>query len=207
MTMVPFGTIAWDTWQSNISDLMKKTAFLLVFGMILAPLAPRAADAEALAKESETYCTTTIKDRPTPPDVIVSKVNEACALLAKEGPAAFPKFNGKDSPFIYEGTYIWIHSLADAEMLVHPIKFKMVGNKLIGLKDPKGKRFFVVMNDLVKEKGEGWVEYFWPKPGSTDVVRKISFVKKCKMSDGVEVVVGSGIYSANDADVAKLELH
>ena len=162
----------------------------------------------ALAAESEAYCTTTInKDRPTPPSVVVAKVNEACALLEKEGPAAFPKFSGKNSPFIYEGTYIWIHTLAESKMLVHPIKYKMVGNELVSLKDTKGKRFFVVMNDLVREKGEGWVEYYWPKPGTQEVTHKVSFVKKCKMSDGVEVVVGSGLYSANDADIAKLELH
>jgi len=166
------------------------------------------AAAVALAAESEAYCATTInKDRPTPPDVIISKVNEACALLAKGGPAEFPKFQGKSSGFIYEGTYVWIHTLADSQMLMHPIKYKMVGNNLVGLKDAKGKRFFVVMNDLVREKGEGWVEYYWPKPGTDDSVRKISFVKKCAMSNGVEVVVGSGLYSFNDADVAKLELH
>ncbi len=171
-------------------------------------LAADEAAAAALATESETYCTATInKDRPTPPDAIVKKVNAACVLLAQDGPAAFPKFSGKDSPFIYEGTYIWVHSLAESEMLVHPIKYKMVGNKLAGLKDSKGKRFFVVMNDLVREKGEGWVEYFWPKPGTQDSVRKISFVKKAKLANGVEVVVGSGLYSVSDADVAKLELH
>lgn len=166
-----------------------------------------AADPAALAAESEAYCASTIKERPTPPDVIVAKVKEACALLEKEGPAAYAKFQGKGAPFIYEGTYIWVHSLADAEMLLHPIKHKMVGNKLIGLKDSKGKRFFVVMNDLVKEKGEGWVEYYWPKPGTQESVRKISFVKRCKMANGVEIVAGSGIYNASDAGLAKLELH
>jgi hypothetical protein len=189
---------------------MKIRNILILCALLLAPTTLlRAADADpaALAAESEKQCAATAKDKPTAPDVIVAKVKEACTLLEKEGPASFPKFQGKDSPFIYEGTYVWIHTLADSEMLMHPVKYKMVGNKLIGLKDARGKRFFVVMNDLVKEKGEGWVEYYWPKPGSTDVVRKISFVKKCKMSNGIEVVVGSGLYNYSDADVAKLELH
>lgn len=164
-------------------------------------------DPAALAAESESYCTSTIKEKPTAPDVITGKVKEACALLEKEGPGALLKFKGKNSPFIYEGTYIWVHTLAEAEMLMHPIKHKMEGNKLIGLKDTKGKRFFVVMNDLVKEKGEGWVEYWWPKPGSQESIRKLSFVKKCKMANGVEVVVGSGIYNGAEQDLAKLELH
>ena len=164
--------------------------------------------AAALAKESEEYCASTInKDRPTPPSVIVAKVNEACALLEKEGKDALPKFQGKGSPFIYEGTYIWIHSLNDTEMLMHPIKYKMNGTKIVGVKDTKGKRLFAAMNELVREKGEGWVEYYWPKPGTKDSIHKISFVKKCKLPDGVEVVVGSGLYNLDDPEVAKLELH
>lgn len=189
---------------------MKITLTLLGIVALLGITTPlRAADeaAATLAAESEAYCTSTIKERPTPPEAIIAKVNEACALLEKEGPASFPKFSGKGSAFIHEGTYVWVHSLADSEMLVHPIKHKMVGNKLIGLKDSNGKRFFVVMNDLVREKGEGWVEYYWPKPGTQESVRKISFVKKCKMANGVEVVVGSGIYNGAPGDLAKLELH
>jgi len=192
---------------------MKKTLVFLAVSvaMIALGLPALAADetaVAALAAESETFCATTInKAQPTPPAVVMAKVNEACALLEKEGPAAFPKFSGKSSGFLYEGTYVWVHSLAAAKMLMHPIKYKMVGNNLIGLKDAKGKRFFVVMNDLVKEKGEGWVEYYWPKPGTEESVRKISFVKKCQMADGTEVVVGSGLVNFSDADVAKLELH
>lgn len=191
--------------------MTKRILLTLTIALGLVPFVqPCVADeaaAAALATESETYCTSTIKPEPTAPASIIAKVNEACALLEKEGPAAFPKFSGKGSPYIYEGTYIWVHTLAEAEMLVHPIKFKMVGNKLVGLKDSNGKRFFVVMNDLVREKGEGWVEYYWPKPGTQESIRKISFVKKCKMSNGVEVVVGSGLYNTSHADVAKLELH
>lgn len=164
--------------------------------------------AVAAAKENADYCSSTInKDRPTPPDVVIAKVNEACALLTKEGPAAFPKFGGKGSSFIYEGTYVFIQGLADGLQYVHPIQYKMVGTKNVGIKDAKGKRIFAIMSDLVREKGEGWVEYYWPKPGSDDVVHKVTFVKKCTMSNGVEVVVGSGLYHFNDADVAKLDLH
>lgn len=192
---------------------MKKNLLFLLVSVVMTAFGLQvfAADdaaSAALAKESEDYSASTInKDRSTPPETIIAKVNEACALLEKEGPAAFPKFSGKGSAFLYEGTYIWIHSLAESKMLMHPIKYKMVGNEMVGLKDAKGKRFFVVMNNLVKEKGEGWVEYYWPKPGTEDSVRKISFVKKCKLSDGTEVVVGSGLVKFSDAEVAKLELH
>jgi len=190
---------------------MKKTVVLLSLFLALAPGLSRlraADDAAALAAESEAYCASTInQDRPTPPETIVAKVNEACQLLEKEGPAAYPKFSGKGSAFIYEGTYVTVHSLADHISLVHPIKYKMVGQELTAFKDPKGKRFYFVEDELAEQKGEGWVEYYWPKPGTKEAARKITFIKKCKMANGVEVVVCSGFNSFNEADVAKLELH
>ncbi len=163
--------------------------------------------AEELAAESVAYLKTTQKTTPTMPDTIVGKVEEACKVLTAEGAAGFPKFMGKDSAFLYEGTYIWIHTLKDAKMLMHPVKHKMVGKNLIGLKDQKGKRFFVTMNDVAGNKGQGWVEYFWPIPGTKDIVRKVSFVKKCTMSDGTDIVIGSGIYNGDKAAMDKLEVN
>jgi hypothetical protein len=191
--------------------MLKKSIYLLT-AVLLAGVAPRmlAADdaaAAALAKESEDYASSTAKDRPTPPETIIAKVNEACALLEKEGPAAFPKFSGKGSAFIYEGTYFTVHTLADHVCLVHPIKYKMVGQSLVSFKDAKGKRFFLIEDNLAQEKGEGWVENYWCKPGTQETARKITFIKKCKMSNGVEVVVCSGLYNYNEADISKLELH
>ncbi len=162
---------------------------------------------EALAAESLAYCKSTAKDTPMSPSTIVAKVNEAHALLSAEGTAAYPKFKGNGSPFLYSGTYIWIHALADATMLMHPIKHKMEGKNYVGLKDKKGKRFFVTMNELVGEKGEGWVEYYWPNPATNSIVRKVSFVKKCSLPDGTNVVIGSGIYKGSEAEMAKLEIH
>ena len=191
---------------------MNKIITLLVLSasVTLSPrlLAQDNAAAAALAAESTAYCSSTINpDRPTPPGTIIAKVNDACALLAKEGPVAFPKFCGKGSPFIYEGTYLAVQDLNSGEAYVHPIQYKMVGQKLKSQKDAKGKPIFVIMSDLAREKGEGWVEYYWPKPGTQEIVHKISFVKKCTMANGVEVVVISGLYHYSDDDVAKLELH
>lgn len=188
---------------------MKKFVKILVPAILCALLAyPAIAETnpDQLAAESEAYVKSTAKETPTMPDTVTAKVNEACDLLKKEGPAAFPKFKGKGSPFLYDGTYIWIHSLKETKMLMHPIKYKMEGNELIGLKDEKGKRFFVAMNNVANENGQGWVEYFWPVPGTKEIVRKISYVKKCTMADGVDVVIGSGIYNGDPAAMSKLDI-
>ena len=185
------------------------TNVLVVCGLMVSLILPAFADMtpEELAAESEAYTKSTAKTTPTMPETIVAKVNEACALLSVEGQAAYPKFKGKGSPFLYEGTYIWIHAMSDGTMLMHPIKYKMEGKNLIGLKDKNGKRFFVTMNNLAAKKGQGWVEYMWPVPGSKKLVRKVSFIKKCTLPDGTDVVIGSGIYNGDKNAMAKLEIH
>jgi signal transduction histidine kinase len=154
--------------------------------------------AKKLAQETETYCASTASTKPTP-EMIIAKVDEACSLLEKEGTKAFPKFKGKSSKFIFAGTYIWINDM-NGKMLMHPIKPAMEGQDLIGLKDSNGKRFFVDMIAVAKEKGNGWVDYLWPKPGSTDRSTKVSYVKKVTCN-GTEVVVGCGVYDMTIEDV------
>jgi signal transduction histidine kinase len=132
----------------------------------------------------------------------VKKVQEAAALLAKEGSAAFPRFRGKDSPFIFGGTYVWIHDL-EGTMLLHPIKFRMEGKRLLNLKDSNGKLFFVEMNRVAREKKHGWVSYMWPRPGETKPTPKISYVQLAKMN-GKDVVIGCGLYEPTAEEIAKL---
>ncbi len=156
---------------------------------------------DELAKETEDACTATAATKPTP-QMIMDKVNKACALLQKEGKAGFSKFKGKDSEFVFAGTYIWIHDMAGV-MRMHPIKYKMDGQLLTDMKDTNGKRFFIEMNKIAKEKGSGWVDYMWPKPGEKGTSRKVSFVKLCNVQ-GEDFIVGCGVYDLPEADVQKL---
>ena len=189
---------------------MTRTTFLttlIAATALLAAVAVAQDAATILAQESETYCNSTVIDRPTDPKLVMAKVDEAVALLQAEGTAAFPKFQGTGSPFLFEGTYIWVHSLNDCVMLMHPIKHKLVGQNLIGMKDTAGKRFFTSMNKVVREQGAGWVEYQWPKPGSDEIMRKVSYVKGCKTADGVDVVVGCGLYKVDKVATAGLTIN
>lgn len=165
-------------------------------GVMLA--APSDADVK-LAAESEKYCAATAATKATP-QMIIDKVNEAVALVEKEGAASFKKFKGKGCTFIFAGTYIWINDM-DGIMLMHPIKPGMEHQNYVGLKDGNGKRFFVDMITVCKEKGDGWVDYTWPKPGEKERSLKVSYVKKASC-DGREVVVGCGVY-----DMTLEEIH
>lgn len=157
--------------------------------------------AAKLAEESTAYSVETEKDAAAvTPQMIMEKVDAAAKLIEAEGVAAFPKFKGKGSEYIFAGTYIWIHDMTGV-MRMHPLKHKMEGTPLLGLKDKNGKMFFVEMNEIAK-KGGGWVEYVWPKPGAKEVSPKISYVKLAKHGEE-EFVIGCGIYDQTLADIEK----
>ena len=134
--------------------------------------------------------------------MIIEKVDEACKLVEKDGEAAFAKFKGKDSDFIFAGTYIWVHEPEMNTMLCHPIKYKMQGNSYSHLKDSNGKFFFVEMSKVAKEQGSGWVDYTWPKPGEKTQSPKVSYIKLAEHG-GKKYVVGCGVYDMTMDDVKK----
>ncbi|MBF0138044.1 MAG: methyl-accepting chemotaxis protein [Magnetococcales bacterium] len=101
----------------------------------------------------------------------------------------------------YEGqNYFWINDMYP-KMVMHPFKPELDGKDLSGSADPAGKKLFVAMVDVVKQKGEGLVDYLWPKPGFNQPVAKISYVKGFAPWGWI---IGSGIY-LDDVDVIFME--
>ncbi len=90
-----------------------------------------------------------------------------------------------------EKEYFWINDLTP-RMIMHPYKPEMNGTDITDNKDSDGKQFFVEMVRVCTQKGEGSVEYSWPKPGSTKPVPKISYVKLYKPWGWI---IGSGVYA------------
>ena len=173
---------------------------LVACGAMLAGSVQGEMTREELAKATADYCATT-EGQALTPEIVMDKVKAAVAVLNAEGAAAFPKFMGTDSEFIFAGTYIWVNDY-DCIMLMHPIMDKMEGRELMSLQDVNGKRFFVEFVSAAKEGG-GWVQYMWPKPGTKEAVRKVSYILPAKV-DGKDVVVGCGIYDVSDEELAKL---
>jgi methyl-accepting chemotaxis protein len=71
--------------------------------------------------------------------------------------------------------YFWINDM-HPKMVMHPIKPEMNGTDLTGNKDPNGKALFVEFVNTVKAGGQGFVDYYWPKPGAPEPVEKFSHV-------------------------------
>lgn len=98
----------------------------------------------------------------------------------------------------YGGTeYFWVNDMVP-NVVMHPIKTELDGKDVSDFKDPNGKALFVAFVDTVRRDGEGFVDYMWPKPGLTQPVPKISYVKGYAPWGWV---VGSGIY-VDDVDAA-----
>lgn len=91
----------------------------------------------------------------------------------------------------YDGKeYFWINDM-EPRMIVHPIKPELDGKPLADMKDPNGVHLFNAFVDQVKKNGQGFVSYQWPRPGSTEAIDKISYVK------GFEAwgwIIGTGVY-------------
>jgi methyl-accepting chemotaxis protein len=82
--------------------------------------------------------------------------------------------------------------------LMHPIKPELEGKDLSDLKDPSGKRLFAEFAEIVRNKGAGFSEYLWAKPGKAEPVKKISYVQGFAPWGWI---LGSGIY-IDDVDDA-----
>ena len=97
--------------------------------------------------------------------------------------------------------YLWINDM-QPKMIMHPTQPALNGKDLSDYKDPKGKAIFVEFVKVCKEKGEGFVEYQWPKPGSADPVPKISYVRAYEPWGWI---IGTGAYTDSvAAEIAAL---
>ena len=89
--------------------------------------------------------------------------------------------------------YFWINDM-HPKMVMHPIKPELQGKDLSQFKSADGQLLYNDFVAMVKANGAGFVPYLWPKPGTTDSVMKVSYVK------GFEPwgwVIGSGVYVDN----------
>jgi PAS domain S-box-containing protein len=87
--------------------------------------------------------------------------------------------------------YFWITDLHPT-MIMHPYRSDLNGTDLSDFTDPNGKKLFVEFVSVVKQNGEGYVDYMWQwMDDPTRIVPKISYVKEFKPWGWI---VGTGIY-------------
>jgi signal transduction histidine kinase len=87
--------------------------------------------------------------------------------------------------------YFWINDM-QPRMIMHPYRPDLEGQDISTFADPAGKRLFIACVEIVRDKGEGYVDYQWQwMDDPTRIVPKISYVKGF---DPWGWIVGTGIY-------------
>ena len=97
-----------------------------------------------------------------------------------------------------EKEYFFVQDIGKEIIVMHPFVKALVGQPMSTMKDKNGKVFGPELNAAARDKGEGYVEYMWPRGGSDVPVGKISYVKKFAPWNWA---VGSGLY-VDDIDAA-----
>jgi len=124
---------------------------------------------------------------------IVGMVNDAAAMLQKQGRQGYALLRDKRGDYYFKDTYVFVTSFEGLEV-VNPAFPMLEGRSVIHTVDAKGKAFVRVYIDRLKEQDSAWVTYQWPKPGETLPAQKEVYVKKVVI-DGEPFAVGSGVYT------------
>mgnify|MGYP001547253402 CR=1 FL=1 len=118
--------------------------------------------------------------------------DKAIAYIEKNGlEKAKTEIKNKDGEFIKGELYVFIMDM-EGKMISHGVKDRLDGKSLLKLKTPDGVYFIQEMIKVIKEKGEGWVEYVWAHPKTGKVTPKSTYVKKPKDKD---IYVACGVYT------------
>src|SRR4051794_38417424 len=86
--------------------------------------------------------------------------------------------------------YVFVSAFSGVS-LIHGANPKQEGENRTNNKDINGKLYSAEMTNVAKTKGEGIVDYYLPKPNSTESVPKVSYVKAFKPW---EIYIGTGVY-------------
>lgn len=172
-------------------SLQTRLAFVMLIGVLATALVIGTFSLFSLYRE-------TLKQRKNSVEYVVdSAISQITALYKKNQENGESEEKTKEEILFilrnlrYEGeNYIWVNDLTP-RMVMHPFKKEMEGEDLSNYKDPNGKLLFIEMVKVCREKGAGYVDYAWPKPGEKEPVPKVSYVK---LFEPWGWIVGSGVY-------------
>lgn len=127
------------------------------------------------------------------PKEAVSMTKKVIEIVNTNGKAGLEELRG--DKFVHGWVYPVVVDFS-GKVLLHPIKPKLEGRSLLAMKDKNGKLFVAELISLAREKGSGWVEYVWPKPGEKKFSQKVSYALKGNMN-GVDVLCIVGLYDVS----------
>lgn len=136
-------------------------------------------------------CTSTMTPRANTRDAIASYVNHAADVVAKSGPSCD---TFKQTAWMSGDYYIFVFG-PDGKTICHA-NAALIGKPGNEIVDANGLNIGdAIMNAAMSPEGHGWVNYVWPRPGTTNPVPKSTYVTKVTGPDGKTYIVGAGGYN------------
>jgi len=127
-------------------------------------------------------------------DECIAQCKAAAAMLESEPDAAVQEIANKTGRFVWKDTYVFLMDL-NGKMLAHPMKPELTQKATlldVPDKNPEApKKLFAEFVEVAKTKGQGWVDYMWPKPGEEKPSLKDTYVYRVP---GTDLFVAAGIY-------------
>lgn len=128
-------------------------------------------------------------------------VEKMARVLTRQGPAGLKivrKFR------FCRNNYVWVFT-PRAMLLVNPTLPRLEGKDVYGLRDDRGKQFYVyflkagrsarkIIGKKVYYVGSGWVGYRWRRIGGQTFLPKCSYIKGVIMGRR-NVFLGAGVYA------------
>ncbi len=123
------------------------------------------------------------------------RVDLAVELIRSKGKsAAFEELKSPGSQFHFLDNYVFVMGM-DGRALVDPAYPTLAGRDLSNFRDHIGRYVVKEMIRKLQKSDEAWVQYLWPRPGSSLPSRKLAYVRKTKVGNET-LIVGSDFFLA-----------
>ena len=124
------------------------------------------------------------------PQEVVENVHKAAELLKTKGKEGLEMLRDPQYELNTGDAYIFIIDVEESLVVSNPRFPERNGGNIREHLDWAGKHYGIELCDVAM-RGGGWIEFVWPKPGSTEGVRKISYIYPVP---GLRYTVCAGIY-------------
>lgn len=124
----------------------------------------------------------------------VEMTKAAAKMLLENREAGIAEIAKKDGKFVWKDTYVFLMDIK-GHMLAHPIIPQLTEKGSLFRVSDKNRQnpkyIFVEFVNMAEEKGEGWIDYLWPRIGAKEPSKKHTFIMRVGDTD---MIVGAGVY-------------
>lgn len=128
---------------------------------------------------------------------LVRLVEDAAALMERNGTASFAEFGRKGSRWFNRSYYLFIYDINGTNVF-HAATPELTGRNLMNLRDMNGKpvlRFITDIGRKPQRDANGWVFYLWQEQNEFLPKWKSAYIRKVVAPDGRIYLVGCGVYN------------